>query len=524
MFVIGSVVLIVSAIGGYLIFNPSKSKYNKDEIISEIVLIKKHLFGNYKKFGKMVENLSDIKELEILKHDFNIDEFGKFLVLKIDDEIIANEVLKEMNKDSYYKTPYLYISIYGEKSKRNKPIAEINISTEEINTTTHITYSYNDISGENQKIESVVWEGNKERFESPGEYEITLKIKSDSGVWSDVTKKSITVKEVDGIKKIVSSKEILFIIYNNGRVKYKAFHKNKLGLEIDERFKEYSLAKNVNEISMKYDHILYITNNFFVKAAGSNGFGQLALSSKADKRNFTEIWGIENISKVETGFNFSGVLTKKKEIFLWGLNDSKQIKFKTSMYYDMPQKFTDINNIEDFSLGRNYCLIKDSTEKLYSFGSNEFGQLGNGRSIAEYEVQEVMLPEIDVFYAGDEFSFAVDKNGNLYGWGKNNRYQLGVQGSRVKTPIIINKVKDIIYITASENIVVAVTKLGEIFTWGVYYNKIGEMIEFTAPKKIKGANSVRGVTICNQEVYVLTMENELFVSDYRLDLKKIEID
>ncbi len=190
----------------------------------------------------------------------------------------------------------------------------------------------------------------------------------------------------------------------------------------------------------------------------------------------------------------------------------------------MPQKFTHINNIEDFSLGRNYCLIKDSIEKLYSLGSNEFGQLGNGRSIAEYEVQEVMVPEIDYFYAGDEFSFAVAKNGDLYGWGKNNRYQLGVQGSRVKTPIIINKVKNIIYITTSESIVVAVTKLGEIFTWGVYYNKIGEMIEFTAPKKIKGANSVKGVTICNQEVYVLTMENELFVSDYRLDLKKIEID
>lgn len=524
MFVIGGVVLIVSAIGGYLIFNPSKNKYDRDEIIDEITLIKKHLFEEYKKIGKMVENLSDIKELEKLKYDFNIDEFGKFLILKIEDEKEADEMLNLMNKASYYKSPYLYISIYGEKSNRNKPIAEIDISTENINTTTHIDYSYNEISGENQKIESVVWEGNKERFGAPGEYKITLKIKNNSGVWSDVTTKKITVTEVEGIKKIISSKEILFIIYNNGKVKYKAFHKNKLGLEINERFKDYSLAENVNEISMEYDHVLYITNDFFVKAAGSNEFGQLALSCKSDKRNFTKIWGIENAFKVETGFNFSGVLTKKKEMFLWGLNDCKQIKFKTSMYYDMPQKFTHIKNIEDFSLGRNYCLIKDSADKLYSFGSNDFGQLGDGRSVAEYEVQEVIVPEIDYFYAGDEFSFAVDKNGNLYGWGKNNRYQLGVQGSRVKTPIIINKVKDIIYITALESIVVAVTKLGEIFTWGVYFNKAGEVIEFTVPKKIKGANSVRGITICNEEVYVLTMENELFVSNHRLDLKKIEID
>jgi hypothetical protein len=526
MVVVAGIAVLISVIGGYAIFKSSGKNHDKEEIIREFILIKKFIFANFERDSKIEKKLSEIQEFKKLKikYNFTIDGNSKFLILRIDDEKVAKEVLLEMSKASYYEKPDLYLSIYSEKVKRNKPIPEINIFPEEITTITHVSYSYSETSGEKHQIESVVWGGNKERFELPGKYEVTLKIKNKLDVWSDIITKSINVDEINGIKSINSSNDIIFILYNNGDVKYKAFNKNKLGLLVEEDFRKYIIVKNIAEISMKYDHILLKTNKLLVEAAGSSCYGQLGLSSKMDKSNFTQIWGIENASKIQTGYKFSGVLTKENNLFLWGINDFKQIKFKASMYYDMPQKFTDLKNISDFSLGKNHCLIKSVEDKLYSLGSNEFGQLGNGYSENSYELQDVIVLEIECFYAGDEFSFAVDKKGNLYGWGKNSRYQLGMQGSRVKTPTIINSIKNIIYITASENIIVCITKLGDIYTWGTYYNKIGEVIEVIEPTKLVGADSVKGITIANNEVYVLTIDGEIFVSDYRFKLKKIEIE
>ncbi|MDM8533868.1 hypothetical protein QUF55_04095 [Clostridiaceae bacterium HSG29] len=525
MLVIFGVVIAAISIGGYIALNVSDDSYDSEEIINEFEFIKKNIFRYLKENDVIPENLENMDGFDIskIKYPFKIDKGGKFLILKISDEEEVKKILNKMNKSSYYENPNLFLGIYGVKTRKNIPIPEIIVSPENIDTGVLVNYSYNEISGKDYDIDEVTWEGDIKIYSNPGEYKVSLKIKNTKGIWSEKVEKVIYVGEKKGIKEIVGSKEILLVVYKNGKVSYKAFGANKFGLLDKNKFEDYNVITNADSISMKYDHMLVKTKELNIKSAGSNKFGQLAKNSRIDNVDFSEIWGLKDVIKVETGKYYSGALTKNKKMFLWGLNDSRQINFKRTLFYDMPQNFTQINDIEGFSLGKNHCLIKDNANKLYSFGCNEFGQLGNGFAERVSEIQNVFNFEIDFFHAGDEFSFAVEKEGNLYGWGKNNRYQLGMFGARVKKPVIINSIKNIISIVSSETIVAAITEDGKIFTWGTYFNKFGINVDVIEPIEIPFDEQVKSMAISNNEIYVLTIDDELYVSGYDFLFKKVDI-
>jgi len=492
------------------------------KIVKEYDLLRKNIIKTFKEKGELPSHLTavnNIKELD-LSYPFNLDKNGKFILLKIEQESLAKSILEQVSDFSYYEKPVLYLSIYG-KINIVEPIVEIKVSPENITTTSHIKYDYREVSKDNHNIVEEVWQGNKDCFPSAGEYEVTLKVKNSQNIWSQKAKKMITVSEEPGIKTITSSSKILFIIYNNGQVKYQAFSTNKLNLPITDEFAIYDTLEGVLSISMNYDHALVKMNDRTIKAAGSNGYGQLSLNTKIDKPNFSKIWGLENVKSVQTGDKISAALTKGG-LYMWGRNDIKQIAFTTQVYYDMPQKFIQLNDIEDYSLGKDHILFKTKSGKVFAQGCNDYGQLGNGYSDNVLEIQEVLLLKAKLIHAGDEFSFAVSEEGKLFGWGKNNYYQLGMQGARVKTPIIINELKDVIYITSSERIIVAVTEKGEIYTWGTYISGT-EAIDFIKPQVVTGADSVKGITICDHKIFVLTIEDELYVADHHLKLEKLEI-
>jgi len=522
MVLILGVVVLAGLIVSLSFITKDSEESHVQKIVKQYDLLRKSIIKTFKKEGELPSNLSgvnNIKELG-LTYPFKMDKNGKFILLKIEKESLAKSILQQVSDLSYYEKPMLYFSIYG-KSNIVEPSVEIKVSPDNITTTSHIKYDYKEVSKANHNIVEEVWHGNKNCFPSAGEYEVTLRVRNNQNVWSEKAKKIITVTEEPGIKKITSSNKILFIIYNNGQVKYQAFSSNKLKLPVSEKISVYDAVEGVLNISMNYDHALVLRNDRTVNAAGSNGYGQLALNTKIDKFSFNKIWGLENVKSVQTGDKISAAMTKSS-LYLWGKNDDKQIAFTTQVYYDMPQKFNQVKGIEEYSVGKDHILFKTKSGKVYSQGCNDYGQLGNGYSDNVLEIQEVLLLNTKLIHAGDEFSFAVSEDGKLFGWGKNNYYQMGMQGARVKTPIVINDLKDVIYITSSEKIIVAVTDRGEIFTWGTYINGT-EATEFIKPQKLEGADSVKGITICDNRVYVLTIDEELYVADHGLKLQKIEI-
>lgn len=88
--------------------------------------------------------------------------------------------------------------------------------------------------------------------------------------------------------------------------------------------------------------------------------------------------------------------------------------------------------VKDISAGQNHILTLTTNNRLYTWGSSEYGQLGIGKNKSlSYKPQEVYLPE-DV-YRGDNIklitcgsfnNIIVTEKNNVYGWGSNTNGSL----------------------------------------------------------------------------------------------------
>jgi hypothetical protein len=95
------------------------------------------------------------------------------------------------------------------------------------------------------------------------------------------------------------------------------------------------------------------------------------------------------------------------------------------------------------SYQRHVCLVADTTNAIDCWGSNAFGQLGDGSTtdlVAPTNIPQ--LADVMQITTGGVHSCAVTKSGVAYCWGRNNRGQLGTGTSvsaasapqRVTTP------------------------------------------------------------------------------------------
>lgn len=103
-------------------------------------------------------------------------------------------------------------------------------------------------------------------------------------------------------------------------------------------------------------------------------------------------------------------------------------------YYSIPLTKV-MDGVAAFSLSYQNTLVIKQDGSLWSWGSNEYGQVGNGgQSNAQqgqdnpYQTVPVKILD-DVIYAeSDVSSFAITADGTLYGWGNNDDNQLGYAG------------------------------------------------------------------------------------------------
>ena len=92
----------------------------------------------------------------------------------------------------------------------------------------------------------------------------------------------------------------------------------------------------------------------------------------------------KEIAQFATGNIHSVILTDT--LFTFGGNTDGQLGDGTNTSRSLPTalKLTGITNrVTKISAGSHHTLFMTSDEKLYAFGSNSFGELGDGTTIAK---------------------------------------------------------------------------------------------------------------------------------------------
>ena len=300
---------------------------------------------------------------------------------------------------------------------------------------------------------------------------------------------------------------------------------------------DFKISVPFKEMAVGGYHILALDNDNNLWAWGDNEFGQLGDGTTTNKTSPTKIETNITFVQLSAGaFHNAGIDTEGR-LWVWGLNTFGQLGDRTTINKSKPQKimgdkeFTKVmasgyltlaidTNNEIWHLGKDFgnssfankeirklnfkieyseisgnshYLFLDNRKKLWSFGSNSYGELGDGTTNTKTSpVQiksEVQFLQVS---AGDRFSLAIDSDGNLWSWGKNDECQLGDGTTTNKAiPEQIKTEKKFTQISAGKNHCLAIDNEGNLWSWG--RNNRGQLGDGTRTDKTSPIKIMDGI-------------------------------
>ncbi len=147
--------------------------------------------------------------------------------------------------------------------------------------------------------------------------------------------------------------------------------------------------------------------------------------------------------QVAAGEYHSLVLTSSGQLYTFGDDQSGQLGNGSTTSRSTPEPITlpgATGSIVQIAAGWEFSLALTSSGQLYTFGNNEDGQLGNGKSDTEPHStpEAIALPgatgSIEEIAAGKSHSLVVTSSGQLYEFGSDQYGQLG-NGKTEETPV-----------------------------------------------------------------------------------------
>lgn len=209
------------------------------------------------------------------------------------------------------------------------------------------------------------------------------------------------------------------------------------------------VGEKLIDISLGIHHSGAITSDDRVFMWGTNIYYQLGDGTNTNRNLPVDITSRFTLDAEEVnvalllGGYFSVSMTSKHKVKLWGNNNVGQLgdgtnSWKSSPVRLKPNTYTVKNNylpvtetIIKQALGESFTVLITSNNRVYTFGLNNYGQLGTGNTTTSLPVDitnNFNLSEGEIIvdvYAGHYFAFAVSSTGRIFSWGQNNYGQLG---------------------------------------------------------------------------------------------------
>jgi len=288
--------------------------------------------------------------------------------------------------------------------------------------------------------------------------------------------------------------------------------------------------RRILDIAASSTHAIAVSDDGTVYGAGDNSDGQLDPSKSADAfRNGPKpiedaVLSSKRIVQASCGESHSAVLTADGYVIAWGLNDMGQLGHsRESNIYGVPPRM--VEGLREAAV--QVCCTGSSTfilstrGKVYSFGSNAFGILGQGdeenRASPKLVGHALEGCPIMQIAAGENYVCVVSVTGRVFAWGSNSCGQLGaghtaesMQSSSV--PISVEMSRQVTAVACGAEHTMMVTASGALYGCG--RNSEGQLgissssSSNSEPKRIKDADNLeagRAIQVVASELMTLIM-------------------
>ena len=218
------------------------------------------------------------------------------------------------------------------------------------------------------------------------------------------------------------------------------------------------------QVNAGNSHSLAVGSDGYVYAWGNNSHGELGNGSSGGSSNIpVRVMDPNNAGKGLTALQVSGggehslAIDANGKTWSWGINYYGQLGRSANINTYAPNPIprqvqypsaAGTLQIMQVSAGTWHSLAVDTNGRIWTWGWNQYGQLGNSTNSGQTSPNPTPM-QVDYPYsagaveaiqvsAGDEHSLAVDSRGNVWAWGLNQVGQLGNStntGSTTANPV-----------------------------------------------------------------------------------------
>lgn len=191
-------------------------------------------------------------------------------------------------------------------------------------------------------------------------------------------------------------------------------------------------STNWRAVKVGSTHILGLRNDNTLWALGLNTAGALGIAGDGSfnpTKAISPQFVMKDVAYFETHGATSFAIDKYGYFYIWGasgglkITDGNQNYYKDSVYYTIPHLVTNDSNWKEVKIKGSHALALKKDGTLWTWGGNEFGQLGLGNyNNSDIPTQIGFDKNWKSISAGNSNSFAIKTDGTLWSWGRGGEF------------------------------------------------------------------------------------------------------
>ncbi|MCA9555324.1 MAG: hypothetical protein KC933_35150 [Myxococcales bacterium] len=223
----------------------------------------------------------------------------------------------------------------------------------------------------------------------------------------------------------------------------------------------------VAEVAVGHDHACARLADGKVACWGENSSMQTGVAEERFVTRAMVVEGVGNTLQLGLGRSHTCVRVVTGRVGCWGGNHYSQLGFPTpEESHRVPGVVWGLERALDLAVGELHACAVVASDDVRCWGSNRFGQLGDGDEIPE----TVLVPIADLtgvqhLVAGDRHTCALQEGGAVTCWGDATYGQLGPRADPGATRARVLD-QDVVALAAGGLHTCALVTGGEVFCWG----------------------------------------------------------
>ena len=278
--------------------------------------------------------------------------------------------------------------------------------------------------------------------------------------------------------------------------------------------------KNITSISCGDHHTVCLDIEGNIFTFGGNMYGQLGIGIDKEELEYTHIpqkVDISPIKQISSGYNFIMCLAEDGDLYSFGSNNKGQLGLGNNQDYNTPKKIESLHNIDFLECGADYTICKTFIGCVYVWGINEEGQLGIGDAPDNhipFKCSNWPKNIVDI-KCGLKHSLLLTSDQQLYSWGSNYYGQLGRNTTYLHCPslIQIKELSEIKRIECGKYNSICIDIYDNIYLFG--YNLhgqlgLGDTSSRKEPIKHPSLSNIIDISSRGHHTLIKTQSNEIY--------------